>query len=117
MDDLVLIKHAKGAPGLRFLGLGPKFYPSRGIIKLQKLMSQNTFWANNRTHKDIRKMLEGSPVIISAWSGSSIIGFGRATSDQIYRAVLWDIIVDNKYQRRGSCINIAKLSLSSTSRI
>jgi N-acetylglutamate synthase-like GNAT family acetyltransferase len=101
MDDLVLVKHAKGAPGLRLLGLGPKFYPLRGINQLQNLMIQNTFWANNRTHRDIRKMLRASSVVISAWNGKNIIGFGRATTDEIYRAVLWDIVVDKNYQKKG----------------
>ena len=101
MDDLILVKHAKGAPGLRLLGLGPKLYPLKGINQLQSLMIQNTFWANNRTREDIRKMLRASPVIVSVWDGKNIIGFGRATTDQIYRAVLWDIVVDKNYQKRG----------------
>ena len=101
MDDLILVKHAKGAPGLRLLGLGSKLYPLKGINQLQNLMIQNTFWANNRTREDIRKMLRASPVIVSVWDGKNIIGFGRATTDQIYRAVLWDIVVDKNYQKRG----------------
>ena len=101
MNDLILVKHAKRAPGLRFIGLGPKFSPSRGIIKLQKLMCQNTFWASNRSRKDIKKMLGGSLVVISVWQGKNIIGFGRATTDTIYRAVLWDIVVDKRYQGKG----------------
>jgi N-acetylglutamate synthase-like GNAT family acetyltransferase len=29
------------------------------------------------------------------------VGFGRATSDGIFRAVLWDVVVDGAYQGRG----------------
>ena len=29
------------------------------------------------------------------------MGFGRATSDGIFRAVLWDVVVDGAYQGRG----------------
>ena len=84
MDDLILVKHAKGAPGLRLLGLGPKLYPLKGINQLQSLMIQNTFWANNRTREDIRKMLRASPVIVSVWDGKNISR--RKAGDVIIRA-------------------------------
>jgi N-acetylglutamate synthase-like GNAT family acetyltransferase len=29
------------------------------------------------------------------------VGFGRATSDGIFRAVLWDVVVAREYQGRG----------------
>ena len=101
MKDLSLVKHAPGAPGLRFLGLGPIFLPRKGISKLQLLLEKNTFWAKNRTKKDIRKMLSKSQVIVSIWKKNKLIAFGRATSDEIFRAVLWDIVVDEKYQHTG----------------
>ncbi len=46
-------------------------------------------------------MLNRSSVVVSIWKGSKLIGFGRATSDGIFRAVLWDIVVDNEYQNSG----------------
>ena len=101
MKDLTLVKHASGAPGLRLFGFGPIFLPSDGISKLQLLLDKNTFWAKNRSKKDIRKMLLNSQVIVSVWKKNHIIAFGRATSDGIFRAVLWDIVVDQKYQHAG----------------
>tara|TARA_B100000700_G_C14790806_1_gene735770 strand:+ start:334 stop:789 length:456 start_codon:yes stop_codon:yes gene_type:complete len=101
MKDLFLVKHAPGAPGLRFLGLGPKFIPRQGMLKLQLLLDEHTSWAKKRNQKDIKKMLSHSKVIISVWSKDKLIGFGRATSDEIYRAVLWDIVVEQKHQKRG----------------
>ena len=101
MKDLLLVKHALGAPGLRLFGFGPKFLPSKGISKLQLLLNKNTFWARNRKKKDIRKMLSNSQVVVSIWKKNNIIAFGRATSDGIFRAVLWDIVVDQKYQHAG----------------
>ena len=98
---LRLIKHAEGAPGLRILGLGPKFRPSKGLSKLKLLFDQHSFWAKGRDYKSIRKLLAGSTVVITVWKNNELIGFGRATSDGIYRAVLWDIVVADKLQRQG----------------
>ena len=96
-----LIKHALGAPGLRMLGLGPYFLPSRGLTKLKTLLDKHAFWAKNRNYKNLRKLLAGSSAVITLWRGKRIIGFGRATSDGIYRAVLWDIIVADDLQGQG----------------
>ncbi len=101
MEDLILVKHASGAPGLRLFGLGPMFSPQRGVLKLKSLLDRNTLWAKKRSTKDIKKMLSKSVAIVSVWKNNQIIGFGRATSDEIYRAVLWDIVVEGKHQRSG----------------
>ena len=96
-----IIKHAPGAPGLRFLGLGPGLVPCKGIKKLQRLFNQNAFWAKNRNKNQIRKMLSNSSVIVTIWHKANLIGFGRATTDKVYRAVLWDIVISKKSQRLG----------------
>ena len=50
---------------------------------------------------DLRRMLKGSTVVVSLWRGKRLVGFGRASSDGIYRAVLWDIVVAGDLQGRG----------------
>tara|TARA_Y100001968_G_scaffold292902_1_gene298497 strand:- start:76 stop:549 length:474 start_codon:yes stop_codon:yes gene_type:complete len=101
MKDISLIKHASSAPGLRLFGLGPGFRPIKGLEKLQVLFNQNTEWAKDRTINQIKRMLSNSNVIITLWNKSDLVGFGRATTDQVYRAVLWDIIVSKDVQRIG----------------
>ena len=101
MEKIFLIKHAKGALGLRIFGLGPNFKPSRGLLKLQRFLNKNAFWAQNRSIKDLRKSLANSDAIISLWDGNEIVGFGRALSDGIFRAVLWDIVIDKNHQGKG----------------
>jgi len=44
MKEISLIKHAKGAIGLRVFGLGPNLKPVNGLINLQKLLDANAFW-------------------------------------------------------------------------
>mgnify|MGYP001166744245 FL=1 len=101
MQEIYLVKHSKGAFGLRFFGLGPKFKPNKGLIKLQRFLNRNAFWAKERAIKDLKKSLANSDVIISIWSGNEIVGFGRALSDGVYRAVLWDIVIDQGHQGQG----------------
>tara|TARA_Y100000994_G_scaffold136202_1_gene111533 strand:- start:495 stop:959 length:465 start_codon:yes stop_codon:yes gene_type:complete len=101
MSDLIVINHAPGSPGLRLMGLGPKLSPVHGLIKLQKLLNDNTSWAKERNNKQIKNMLSNSQVIISVWKYKNLIGFGRATSDGTFRAVLWDIVVEKNYQHLG----------------
>ena len=101
MKDICLIKHASSAPGLRLFGLGPSFKPMKGLEKLLILFNQNTLWAKNRNLRQIKKMLANSNVIITLWKKNNLVGFGRATTDQVYRAVLWDIVVSKDLQRVG----------------
>tara|TARA_B100000902_G_C26886872_1_gene705395 strand:+ start:84 stop:545 length:462 start_codon:yes stop_codon:yes gene_type:complete len=101
MNDLIIVKHASGAPGLRLFGLGPNFIPKQGLIKLKSLLEQNASWAKNRNINDLKYMLSNSTVVVSLWEKSALLGFGRATSDRIYRSVLWDIVVDSKYHNLG----------------
>jgi N-acetylglutamate synthase-like GNAT family acetyltransferase len=39
--------------------------------------------------------------VVSVWQKRELIGFGRATSDFIYRAVLWDVVVVKSFQGMG----------------
>ena len=101
MKQVFLIKHSKGALGLRLFGLGPNLKPTKGLFKLQKFLHQNAFWAKDRKIQDLRKCLANSDVIISIWSNNELVGFGRALSDGIYRGVLWDIVIDQDHQGKG----------------
>ncbi len=129
MGNLIIIKHLRGAPGIRFFGMGPFLIPSNSLKKLQSLFNKETFWARNRSIKNLKIMLANSSEVISIWKDTKLIGFGRATSDKVYRAVLWDIVVSKKYQREGvgkllvnalletkSVKNVEKIYLMSTNR-
>ena len=113
MKEISLINHTKGAIGLRFFGLGPNLMPTHGLIKLQKLLNRNAFWAQNRKINDLKKSLANSDVIVSLWVGDEIVGFGRALTDGIYRAVLWDIVIDQNHQGKGFGTLVMKNLLSS----
>ena len=113
MQEISLIKHFKGALGLRLFGLGPNLKPTNGLIKLKKLLDNNAFWAKNRKINDLKKCLASSDVIVSLWVDNEIVGFGRALTDGIYRGVLWDIVIDQNHQCKGFGTLIVKNLLSS----
>ena len=75
--------------------------PRKGMRSLQNLMNNYAFWAKNRSINQIKQLLSNSTVVVSVWSEGKMIGFGRATSDYVFRAVLWDIIVADELQRKG----------------
>ncbi|MGL6134862.1 MAG: GNAT family N-acetyltransferase [Prochlorococcaceae cyanobacterium] len=101
MVAIRLLRHAPGAPGLRWLGLGPSLRPSRGLLKLRRLFNHPAFRARERSYGQLRRLLGGSPVVVSLWRGKRLVGFGRASSDGECRAVLWDVVVAGDLQGRG----------------
>lgn len=112
MAPIRLVRHAPGAPGLRWLGLGPGLRPSRGLLKLQRLFDRHAFWARDRSVAMLRRLLAGSPVVVSLWQGKRLVGFGRASSDGVCRAVLWDVVVAGDLQGRGLGRQVVEALLS-----
>jgi GNAT superfamily N-acetyltransferase len=109
---VTVLCHGPGAPALR-LGLGPGLRPNGAVGQLQRLFRDNSFWARERILSDMRRMLRGSQVAVSLWEGSLLIGFGRATSDGVYRAVLWDVVVDERFHGLGLGKTVVKALLDS----
>ena len=71
------------------------------LQQLQQLLDSHSFWAQGRTPAQLRQMLVGSQAVVSAWRGDRLVGFGRATSDGVFRAVLWDVVVAADQQGQG----------------
>jgi len=69
--------------------------------KLQQLFHDTAFWAHDRRREDVELAVANSYPAISAWDGDRLIGFARATSDGIYRATIWDVVVHPTYQGAG----------------
>jgi ribosomal protein S18 acetylase RimI-like enzyme len=65
-------------------------------------------WAKGRSLEDAREMLRHTDVAITAWDCDQLIGFGRVLTDYVYRATIWDVIVDKAYQRQGVGADIVK---------
>ena len=115
MQKIILIKHLVGAPGLRLFGLGPRLTPVNAVDQLKDLFESQSCWAKGRKKKELKKMIKNSNCVITIWQGNRLIGFGRATSDCIYRAVLWDIVIAKDQQKSGLGKLLVKSLLSSHS--
>ncbi|NEO98385.1 MAG: GNAT family N-acetyltransferase [Symploca sp. SIO2E9] len=69
--------------------------------QLQELFRQGAFWAQQRNIEDLEVAVTNSEPVISVWEANRLIGFARATSDGIYRATIWDVVVHPDYQGVG----------------
>ena len=71
------------------------------LAKLQALLNKSAFWAADRRIEDLKIAVNRSEPVISAWDEDKLVGFARATSDGIYRATIWDVVIDCDYQKLG----------------
>ncbi|MER3434049.1 MAG: GNAT family N-acetyltransferase [Leptolyngbya sp. ERB_1_1] len=81
-----------------------QFYDRKSQIdltQLQTLFQVAAFWARDRSAEDLALAIKNSDPVISAWDHDRLIGFARATSDGIYRATIWDVVVHPDYQGAG----------------
>lgn len=69
--------------------------------QLQELFKVSAFWARERTIEDLRVAIANSNPVITVWDGNRLIGHARATSDVVYRATIWDVVVDPDYRGTG----------------
>jgi N-acetylglutamate synthase-like GNAT family acetyltransferase len=82
------------------------------IYQLQSLFDLTAFWAQNRKIEDLEIAIKHSNPVIAVWDGESLIGFARATSDGIYRASIWDVIVHPEYRGAGLGSKLVETVLS-----
>jgi N-acetylglutamate synthase-like GNAT family acetyltransferase len=71
------------------------------LSQLQALFQLAAFWAQNRKIADLAEAINNSEPVVSVWNGDQMIGFARATSDGIYRATIWDVVIHPDYQGAG----------------
>lgn len=69
-------------------------------------------WASGRDLDGIKRMLENTDYIFSAWDDRRLVGFARVLTDRIYRATLWDVVVHPDYQGRGVGESLMKTILA-----
>ncbi len=71
------------------------------LTQLQALFKLGAFWATERKIEDLNIAIENSEPVISVWDSQTLVGFARATSDGIYRATIWDVVIDPEYRGAG----------------
>jgi N-acetylglutamate synthase-like GNAT family acetyltransferase len=71
------------------------------LAQLIRLFQAAAFWAQDRSAADMATAIAHSYPIVTAWDGETLIGFARATSDGVFRATIWDVVIDPTYQGGG----------------
>jgi ribosomal protein S18 acetylase RimI-like enzyme len=71
------------------------------LNQLQALFKLGAFWAQDRSVEDLNIAIANSEPVVSVWDGARLIGFARATSDGIYRATIWDVVIHPDYRGAG----------------
>lgn len=70
------------------------------VADLQALFAQAS-WTATRSPEAIQVMLDHTLVCLGVWDGDRLIGFARAVTDDVFRAVVEDVIVDQAYRGQG----------------
>ena len=71
------------------------------LSQLQALLQLGAFWAQERSIEDLSVAITNSNPVISVWDEERLIGFARATSDGVYRATIWDVVIHPDYRGAG----------------
>ena len=66
--------------------------------KLLTSLLEQAQWSRGRTLEETSFMLAHSDLVVSAWEHTRLIGFGRVLTDYVFRASIWDVIIDHHYQ-------------------
>ncbi len=71
------------------------------FTQLKSLFELSAFWAADRSFEDWKIAIENSVPTITVWDGDRLIGFSRATSDGVFRATIWDVVIHPEYRGVG----------------
>jgi N-acetylglutamate synthase-like GNAT family acetyltransferase len=74
---------------------------AQDLDQLIRLFKAAAFWAKDRSSEDMATAVAHSFPIVTAWDSDRMIGFARATSDGVFRATIWDVVIDPAYQGGG----------------
>lgn len=93
---------------LKTLPISKKTFLKKIKIKYDKNISpesvQELYLSVGWQYRDsfqIKKALEGSFLVASAWIGEILIGLARATGDGVFNVTIWDFSVHPAYQKQG----------------
>jgi GNAT superfamily N-acetyltransferase len=50
---------------------------------------------------DLERANQNSWLVVSAYDGDTLVGFGRVVTDHVMHAMIFDMIVQPEYQRQG----------------
>ncbi len=84
--------------------------------ELRRLLLQ-TSWAKDRGPLDIQQMLDRSQITLGVWHEDQLIGFSRVITDDLYRALIDDVVVDRAYRKQGVAAEMLEKILKRTQHV
>lgn len=76
---------------------------SHDSVSLIKQLFSLAWWTKDRDLESINKMLQGSVCVGARDSEGQLVGFARAITDGVFKAIIVDVIVDPEHRNRGVC--------------
>lgn len=70
-----------------------------------------TYWAKDRTLKEMQIMIANSSVNFGMYDGDKQIGYARALTDTLRFAYILDVFIDEAYRGRGLGLRLMKTVL------
>jgi ribosomal protein S18 acetylase RimI-like enzyme len=81
------------------------------IIQLQKLF-QKEWWTKKRSLKETQKVVENSSIVIGLVDNNNDLkAFSRVLTDYTFKAVIFDVIVDEGFRNKGIGKELMRLIL------
>lgn len=71
------------------------------LNQLCDLFKLAAFWPEARRPSEMAKAIAHSNPVVTAWDDEQLIGFARATSDGIFRATIWDVVIHPDHRGVG----------------
>ena len=65
------------------------------------MLLRQTDWANMRSPLDIQRMLDRSQITLGVWDDDKLIAFSRVITDDMFRALIDDVVVDAAVRSQG----------------
>ncbi|QJR80436.1 GNAT family N-acetyltransferase [Alteromonas pelagimontana] len=62
---------------------------------------KETWWAENRTLDQTANCIKGSQITVGLFDDEDLVGFARAITDFIFKAIIFDVIVSEKHRGKG----------------
>jgi hypothetical protein len=76
---------------------------SHDSVSLIKQLFSLAWWTKDRDLESINKMLQGSVCVCARDSEGQLVGFARAITDGVFKAIIVDVIVAPEHRNRGVC--------------
>ena len=71
------------------------------IIQIHSLMKCE-WWCSERSLSEVSKVVEGSDVLFGAINDKGlVVGFCRVLTDYIFKALIFDVIIESSYRNTG----------------